>query len=81
MRYSGLTGKEIIDVEQGARLGVVNDTDLIIDTEAGTVTAIVVPYRTGSFGRGELVVPWRGIKKIGVDLIIVDLAAIDAGGA
>lgn len=81
MRYSGLTGKEIIDVEQGARLGVVNDTDLVIDTEAGTVTAIVVPYRNGPFGRGELVVPWRGIKKIGVDLIIVDLAAIDTGGA
>ena len=75
MRYSDLAGKEIIDIDQGLRLGVVNDTDLIINAATGHVESIVIPVRTGWWQRREVVIPWRGIRRIGVDLIIVDLAA------
>lgn len=88
MRYSDLAGKEIIDIDKGIRLGVVNETDVIIDTDAGRVTAIVIPSRDGLWSRRELEIPWHGIKKIGVDLIIVDLSTAtdirgttDTGGA
>lgn len=78
MRYSDLAGKEIIDIDQGIRLGVVNDTDLIIDTAEGRVAAIVIPARGGFWSRRELEIPWHGIRKIGLDLIIVDLStAVD----
>ncbi len=82
MRYSDLAGKEIIDIDQGIRLGVINDTDLVIDAQAGKVVAIIIPGRGGFFSRRELEIPWHGIKKIGVDLIIVDLStAVDLHGS
>lgn len=82
MRYSDLAGKEIIDIDQGIRLGVVNDTDLVIDAAAGRVVAIIIPARGGLWSRRELEIPWHGIKKIGVDLIIVDLStAVDLHGS
>ncbi|HEY8531784.1 MAG TPA: YlmC/YmxH family sporulation protein [Limnochorda sp.] len=77
MRYSELAGKEIIDIDQGIRLGVVNESDVIIDTETGRVESIVVPYRQGFLSRKELRIPWRGIRKIGVDLMVVDLATAE----
>lgn len=81
MRYSDLAGKEIIDIDAGLRLGVVNDTDLVIDAEKGKVVAIIIPARGRWWNRRELEIPWHGIKKIGVDLIIVDLStAVDAHG-
>lgn len=76
MRYSDLAGKEIIDIEEGARLGVINETDIVIDTESGHVESILIPYRGRLFRQRTLVIPWAGIKKIGADLIIVDLQSI-----
>lgn len=73
MRYSDLAGKEIVCIDEGIRLGVVNDTDLIINTDTGEVDAIIIPYGRGFFNKKIIVIPWQGIKKIGRDLIIVDL--------
>ncbi len=74
MRYSDLAGKEIVCLDEGIRLGVVNDTDLIINTATGTVESIIIPYGKGYFKHKVVVVPWKGVKKIGRDLIIVDLS-------
>ncbi|HBG01973.1 MAG TPA: YlmC/YmxH family sporulation protein [Firmicutes bacterium] len=73
MRYSELSGKEIICIDEGIRLGVVEHTDLIINVASGEVESIVIPYGNRWFRPRLIVVPWRGIKKIGRDLIIVDL--------
>ncbi|BAS28401.1 YlmC/YmxH family sporulation protein [Limnochorda pilosa] len=81
MRYSELSGKEIIDIDQGIRLGVVNESDVVIDTETGRVEAILVPYKQGFMSRKELRIPWRGIRKIGVDLMVVDLATAEEPSA
>lgn len=77
MRYSDLAGKEIIDIDEGVRIGIISETDLIIDCEQGKVRSIVIPTRGRFWGRRELVLPWSGIKKIGVDLIIVDMALVN----
>lgn len=73
MRYSELAGKEIICIDEGIRLGVVDHTDLIINLRSGEVESIIIPYGNRWFRPKLIVIPWRGIKKIGRDLIIVDL--------
>lgn len=73
MRYSELSGKEIVCIDEGIRLGVVDHTDLIINSRTGEVDSVVIPYGNRWFRPRLIVVPWRGIKKIGRDLIIVDL--------
>lgn len=77
MRYSDLAGKEIIDIDEGARIGVISETDLVIDCELGEVRSIIIPTRGRFWGRREIILPWAGIKKIGVDLIIVDMSTVD----
>ena len=43
-----LREKEVIDLSDGSRLGYVGD--LMVDLEAGRVTALVVPGRLRLFG-------------------------------
>lgn len=73
MRYSELSGKEMVCIDEGIRLGVVDHTDLIINTRTGEVDSIIIPYGNRWFRPKLIVIPWRGIKKIGRDLIIIDL--------
>lgn len=80
MRYSDLAGKEIIDIDEGARIGVISETDLVIDCDKGRVRSIIIPTRGRFWGRREIIIPWAGIKKIGVDLIIVDMSTVDTSG-
>ena len=76
MRYSDLAGKEIIDIDEGVRIGVISETDLVVDCVEGCIRSIIIPTRGRFWGRRELVIPWSGIRKIGVDLIIVDMSAV-----
>lgn len=77
MRLSELGGKEIVDVKKAERLGVLGQTDLEIDERTGQIKSLVIPS-VKWFGMkrqgGELRVPWRQIKKIGTDMVIVDIA-------
>lgn len=77
MRLSELGGKEIVDVKKAERLGVLGQTDLEIDERTGQIKALVIPS-VKWFGLkrqgGEMRVPWRQIKKIGTDMVIVDIA-------
>jgi len=78
MRLSDLVGKEIINIVDGARLGVVGDSDVVIDIETGCIQSIILPNR-GNFlsfwasDRQHLVIPWPAVKKIGSEVIIVEL--------
>ncbi|MDA8233972.1 MAG: YlmC/YmxH family sporulation protein [Clostridia bacterium] len=78
MRISELVGKEIVNIVDGARLGVVGDSDVVIDLETGYIESIILPNRGNvlSFwaaNRQHLVIPWQSIKKIGTEVIIVEL--------
>lgn len=73
-RVADLRCKEVINVCDGTRYGLV--CDVLVDVVCGKLVAIVVPgpYRfLGMFGRAEdLVIPWESIKRIGDDIILVD---------
>lgn len=77
MRFSELAGKELIDVRDGVRLGELGDAELVFEAATGFVRSVVVSPRRAWWQRHrELVIPWRGIKKIGIDLIMVDLGTV-----
>ncbi len=75
MRITELHCKEVICVSDGSRLGFVCDVE--VEVPDGCVTAIVVPGPCrlfGAFGRNDdYVIPWRCIRRIGPDIILVDI--------
>lgn len=77
MKLSSLAGKEIINLYDGARLGMIGESELLIDLESGRVDSIIVPTNgtlISFFNRQkDLVIPWRSIKKVGNEVIIVEL--------
>ncbi|NPC92626.1 YlmC/YmxH family sporulation protein [Bacillus sp. WMMC1349] len=76
MRLSELSGKEIVDVKRAERLGVLGQTDLEINEEDGRITALIIPSLKwfGLRKQGdEIRVPWTQIRKIGSDMIILDV--------
>ncbi|WP_031513452.1 YlmC/YmxH family sporulation protein [Desulfofalx alkaliphila] len=78
VKISDLRAREIINVVDGRRLGVIKDID--IDLEQGKISALILPGsgRVLSFwGREEeFVVPWEKIVKIGMDVILVEVNPI-----
>lgn len=77
MRLSDLIGKDIINIADGARLGTVGDSDLIINGETGYIESIVLPNSGGFLGmwsgRSQMVIPWQAVKKIGSEVIVVEI--------
>jgi len=75
LRYGDLSGKEIINIQSGSRLGILGQTDLQIDKETGEIKSLIVPtYSWFGLRKNEpqTKVPWNKIKKIGKDIILVD---------
>lgn len=80
VKISDLRMLEVINIGDGRRLGPIKDIDL--NLEEGRIAAIVLTGQStrlmGFLGREqEIVVPWERVKKIGVDVILVDLAMGD----
>jgi YlmC/YmxH family sporulation protein len=74
MRFSQFGGKEIIDLNSGERLGVISQTDLLIDPYTGQIESILLPVGSMfSKRKEEIVIPWRTVRKIGPDMVIVQL--------
>ena len=75
MKYTELRQKEVINICDGKRLGLSCDFDM--DPCDGRICAIIVPgvVRSFSFFRGDrcYIIPWCDIKKIGEDVILVDI--------
>lgn len=67
--------KEVINISDGKRLGFIYDVDF--DDKEGFINALVIPGNgkvLGIFGKDtEYVIPWDAIKKIGEDIVLVDL--------
>ena len=75
VHFTQLQCKEVICVGSGQRLGFVSD--VLIEVPEGAVCAIVVPgpgRLCGLAGRQEdFLIPWNAIKKIGPDIVLVDV--------
>lgn len=64
--------KETVNLCDGKRLGRV--CDVVFTYPEGKVQGVVVPGGKGfRFGRGELFIELKNVKKIGVDVIFVEL--------
>lgn len=72
-RIEDLCRKDVININDGSRLGNISDVE--IDMESGKVTGLVIYGRLkifGLFGReDDVVVPWSDISKIGEDIVLV----------
>lgn len=77
MRLNELIGKEIVNIYDGMRMGTVGDSDMVIDEESGQIVSIILPNRGNALNfwtdRQKLVIPWDAVKKIGREVIVVDL--------
>lgn len=73
-KTSELREREVVNILDGKRLGLASDLE--IEAETGKIKAIIVPGPgkfLWLFGKSEdFVIPWERIKKIGVDVILVD---------
>lgn len=75
MRLSKLGGKEIVNLNDGGRLGIIDNSDIMIDIKSGKINSFLIPEKNQFkiFGdREELQIPWDSIKKIGEDMMIVE---------
>lgn len=71
-----MSGKEIVDVKRAERLGVLGHTDLEINENTGEIRSLIIPsLKWFGFKKegNEIRVPWNHIKKIGTDMIIIDI--------
>jgi YlmC/YmxH family sporulation protein len=76
MRLSSLGEKEIVNLSDGGRFGLLADSELLVDEKYGKIKAILLPdyrYQKSIFsGKNFMQVPWSSIKKIGSDIIIFE---------
>lgn len=77
MRLSELTGKEVINLHDGAKIGMVNECELVFDPKSGEVKGMIVPNK-GFFNflndNHATHIPWEAIKRIGDEVIIVEIS-------
>ncbi|MBT9175992.1 MAG: hypothetical protein DDT20_00294 [Firmicutes bacterium] len=76
MRFSELADKEIINTHDGSRLGLLGDSDLVVNARTGKILSVVIVRR--SFlglvkGGHEITLSWHSVKKVGQDMIIIDV--------
>lgn len=77
MRLSTIGGKEIVNLYDGSSLGLISESDLLIDRKTGRIHSLLIPESKGFFSlfsnNSLTEIPWESIKKIGNDMIIIDL--------
>lgn len=74
LKLSDIREKEIININNGERMGYIYDFEL--DVDRGAIVAIVMSGTgkvLGLFGKNmDMIIPWNNIVKIGTDTILVD---------
>ncbi len=74
LKLSEIREKEIININNGERMGYVDDFEL--NLEEGYVEALVISNGgkiLGLFGKNsEIIIKWSDIVRIGTDTILVD---------
>ena len=75
IKLTQLQCKEVICVENGQRLGFIEDVQ--IEVPEGRVAALIVPGPGKLLGLGtsrhDYCIPWDCIRKIGPDIVLVDI--------
>ncbi len=74
-RFSEFRMKEVVNVADGCRIGYISDIEICLPE--GQITALIVPGPFKWLGcicrEADFVIPWRNIKRIGKDIILVEV--------
>ena len=76
MRLSEFADKRIINVYNGEILGSAGESDLLIDPQNGQILEIILNSAPRLINRSEKhswSIPWSAVKKIGPEIIVVDI--------
>jgi YlmC/YmxH family sporulation protein len=83
VKTSELRMKDVINVVDGRRLGIIGDFDL--DLEAGQIKAFIVAGHGRWLGflakERDTVVAWNQVEKIGEDVVLVRIDNYSEAGA
>ena len=78
-KFTQLQSKEVICVRDGQRLGFIRDAT--VELPEGRICSITVPGPCRFFGlfgrRDDYVIPWHCIRRIGPDIVLVDIIPED----
>ncbi|MGI6128888.1 MAG: YlmC/YmxH family sporulation protein [bacterium] len=79
MRLRQLEDKELINLQDGRRIGYFGDADLVFNADTGQIVGLEISNRNRFlqlFSEKYIsVIPWDAIKKIGREVIILDVGA------
>lgn len=77
MRLRHLAGKEVINLSDGARLGIIDECELTFDCKSGYIHSILIPNPNTLLNffseTSATAIPWQAIQQIGDEVIIVNL--------
>ncbi len=77
-RITDMHDKEVINICNGCRLGVVDDVE--VDTCSAQICAIVVHGRPKCLGllghEDDMIIPWKDIEIIGEETVLVNRPAM-----
>ena len=67
MRLSELRGKEIVDINDGIKIGVLDECELVFDDTSGSIHSILIPNRNALshfIGSNRAIsIPWESVQK------------------
>ena len=76
MLFSELSGKVLVNLENGEILGNVGDADLLVDEVTGEIDSILLPSRSYLIGKNHddafMAIKWKNVRKIGPEIIVVE---------
>jgi len=69
---NNLRQMEIIDINSGSKMGYIKD--LKVDCDEYRIISIILPTQRSSWfnKNNSIEIPWEKVKKVGVDVILVD---------
>lgn len=77
VRLSELAGKNIVNIYDGVRLGIVYEPNLTFAPETGKLEKLLVGSKSSLHGiwgdRRQVEIPWETVEKIGQEVVIVNL--------
>lgn len=73
-----LEDKELISLQDGRRIGYFGDADLVFNADTGQIVGLEISNRSRLLQlfaeKYVSVIPWDAIKKIGKEVIILDVS-------
>jgi len=77
-KLSELSQKNVINIDDGGSIGKI--TDIVLDETTGRINSLIIAGKMRAFGllgrQAEVVIPWDMISRVGNDVILVRLGAI-----